>query len=149
LKGILIMRRPSFLATLAAIPLSLSLAHASACSIDGVPTISVNGYTAIINKTPPIGKDLAIWAPFVLSFPLHTGRTETLAEIAQAVPLAPEAFKTPWRWHFGDGAAIARGTSVHHTYSRPGTYKITVEAYFPSHKFWYTFDALQVRVLHS
>ncbi len=144
------MRRRSFLALLAAIPLGLSLARASACSLDGVPTISVNGYQAIINRTAPTTKEvnvLKLWAPFVLSFPLHTGRNETMAENAQAIPLTPEAFKTPWRWNFGDGTAIARGSSVHHTYNRPGTYKITVDAYFPSHKFWYTFDALQVRVL--
>jgi hypothetical protein len=114
-----------------------------------VPTIKVNGYSAIINTIPPVGKDLSVWAPFVLSFSLHTSRNESLAEIAQAVPLPQEAFKTPWRWNFGDGTGYARGTAVHHTYTRPGTYKITVEAYFPSHKFWYTFDALQVRVLHG
>ena len=143
------MRLRSFLALLAAVPLSLTLAQANACSIDGKPSITVNGHSAIINKTPPIGKDLSLWAPFVLSFSLQARRSETLAEIVQAVPLAQEAFKTPWRWNFGDGTTVARGTSVHHTYSRPGTYKITVDAYFPSHKFWYTFDALQVRVLRG
>jgi hypothetical protein len=146
------MRRRSFLALLAAIPLSLSLARASACSIDGKPTISVNGYQAIINQTAPTSKDvkvLEVWAPFVLSFPLHTGLNERIAENAQAIPLPLEAFKTPWRWNFGDGTPTARGTSVHHTYRQQGTYKITVEAYFPSHKFWYIFDALQVRVLRG
>lgn len=122
---------------------------AQACSIDGVPSLTVNGYQVVINKVVPTGPDLRIWAPFVLSFPLHTGRDETLAEIQQRVPLQPEAFKNPWRWNFGDGTAPARGMAVHHVFRRPGIYKVTVDAYFPSHKFWYTFDAVQVRVLRA
>lgn len=123
---------------------------ANACSIDGVPTLTVNGYTVAINKTVPTGTaNLRLWAPFVLSFPLHSGRNEVLAEIANRVPLRLEAFKTPWRWNFGDGSKAARGMTVRHTFSKPGIYKVTVDAYFPSHHFWYTFDAVQVRVLHG
>lgn len=140
----------SGMAVLACGLIGLQTLPARACSIDGKPTLTVNGYMVVINKTvPKLGANLRLWAPFVLSFPLHTGRQETLAEIAQAVPLQAEAFKTPWRWNFGDGTAAARGTKVHHVYKKPGTYKVTVDAYFPSHKFWYTFDAVQVRVLRG
>jgi PKD repeat protein len=119
-----------------------------ACSIDGVPSLTVNGYTVVINRVAPKSQtDLRVWAPFVLGFPLHTGRDEALAEIKQLVALQQEAFKTPWRWNFGDGSAAARGTVVHHVFRRPGIYKITVDAYFPSHKFWYTFDAVQIHVV--
>src|SRR5690242_15284970 len=123
--------------------------RAQACSIDGVPSLTVNGYQVVINKVVPTGPNLRVWAPFVLSFPLHTGHDETLAEIQQRVPLQSEAFKNPWRWNFGDGTAPTRGMAVHHVFRRPGIYKVTVDAYFPSHKFWYTFDAVQVRVLHA
>src|SRR5579871_5038164 len=86
-------------------------APVNACTIDGKPTLTVNGYAVIINTVVPIRKvDLARWAPFVLPFPLHTGRTETLAEISQGVPLPVEAFKTPWRWNFGDGTKAGHGT---------------------------------------
>lgn len=137
------------LAVPACLILATQIAIAQACSIDGTPTVRVNGYLAIINRAVPIGANLRVWAPFVLSFPLHTGRGETLSELPQAIPLPREAFKTPWRWNFGDGSTIGRGMAVHHTFEKPGIYKITVSCYFPSHKFWYVFDALQVRVLRG
>ena len=120
---------------------------ARSCTLDGVPSLTVNGYDSVINKTPPIGKDLHLWAPFILSFPLHTGRTEALAEVVQRIPLRQEAYKIPWRWDFGDGTPIGRGQAVHHAYRKPGVYKILVSCYYPSHNFWSVFDALQVRVL--
>jgi hypothetical protein len=85
----------------------------------------------------------------VFASPLAAGHRQTLAEIARAVPLQPEAFKTPWRWNFDDGSSPARGTTVHHVFRRPGVYRVTVEAYFPSHKFWYAFDAVQLHVVSA
>lgn len=125
-------------------------ATARACSVDGVPSLTVNGYSVVINTAAPKGAaDLRVWAPFVLGFPLHTGRDELMTEIRTLVALQPEAFTTPWRWSFGDGTPAVRAASVHHTFRRPGTYKITVDAYFPSAKLWYTFDAVQVRVVRG
>ncbi|HWE61926.1 MAG TPA: PKD domain-containing protein [Chloroflexota bacterium] len=134
---------------LACAVLGVQTAGAQACTIDGKPTLTVNGYDVVLNKAVPTGPNLRLWAPFVLSFPLHTGRQESLSEIVQAVPLQAEAFKTPWRWNFGDGTRPARGMKVQHVFKKPGLYKVTVDAYFPSHKFWYTFDAVQVRVVQS
>jgi hypothetical protein len=140
-------------AALACALLGLHLTPAQACSIDGKPTLTVNGYDVVINKqVPAAGANLQLWAPFVLTFPLHTGRQETMAEITQAVPLPVIAFKTPWRWSFGDGSPVAHGMKVQHVFKKPGTYKVTVDAFFPPSKvlkkgYWYTFDAVQVRVL--
>ena len=121
-----------------------------ACSIDGVPTLTVNGYSVVINKVvPTAGPSLRVWAPFVLSFALHTQHNEVLEELPQRVPLLAEAKKSPWRWNFGDGTPTVRGIRVQHSFRKPGIYKITVEAYYPSHKFWYTFDAVQVHVLRG
>jgi len=141
--------RLAILVTLAPAVMGWHVGSAQACSIDGVPSLTVNGYGVVINKTPPTGSALKVWAPFVLSFPLHTGRAEELSEITQRVALQPEAFKHPWRWNFGDGSPTVRGMSAKHTYSRPGVYKVTVEAYFASNSFWYTFDAVQIRVIHG
>jgi hypothetical protein len=121
----------------------------SACSIDGVPSITVNGAAVVINRALPTGSGLKLWAPFLVPFPLHAGRNETFAEIKRLVALTQEGFAHPWRWTFGDGTPSVRGTIVHHIYRRPGTYKVTVEAYFASHKFWYTFDALHIHVVKS
>ena len=143
-------RLAAALALCAATMLGARAGQASACSIDGVPSLTVNGYQVVINKVvPKLGADLRLWAPFVLPFPLHTHRAEDLAEITQRVALQPIAFKTPWRWNFGDGTRSARGMKVTHVFARPGTYKVTVEAYFPAHHFWYTFDAVQVHVLNG
>lgn len=123
-------------------------ATTQACTIDGRPTLTVNGRDVVINKTvPSVGSNLSLWAPFVLNVPLRAGTKQVLAEIKQAVPLRLEAFRTPWRWNFGDGTAPGRGFSVTHAYAHSGTYKVTVDAYFPSHKFWYTFDAVQIHVV--
>ncbi len=85
------------LAVSACVMLGTRTASAQACSIDGTPTVRVNGYLAVINRTVPIGANLRVWAPFILSFPLHTGRGETLSELARAVPPLRKAFKAPWR----------------------------------------------------
>jgi PKD repeat protein len=118
-----------------------------ACTIDGTPSATVNGSIVVLNKVPPIGRNLQVWAPFLAQSSVRVDQKATLAEIAQRVALTQEAFRNPWKWTFGDGTGSARGTVVHHVYRRPGTYKVSVLAYFPSHKFWYTFDAIQVRVV--
>ncbi len=129
--------------------LGVGTAASQACTIDGVPSLNVNGYTVVINKVVPTGPNLNVWAPFVLGFELHTERDEVLDEPTKLVPLQPEAFKSPWRWNFGDGTPTVRGIEVHHKFSKPGVYKVTVDAYFPSRKFWYTFDAVQIRVIRG
>ncbi len=122
--------------------------HVQACSIDGKPTLTVNGVAVSINTAQPTSpQTLRVWAPFVLSSVLRTGRGEALAETVKALPLTPEAYKVPWRWDFGDGTLPARGTAVRHVFHHPGVYKITVSAYYPSHKIWYAFDAVQLRVV--
>jgi hypothetical protein len=122
---------------------------AEACTLDGVPSHTINGHNVVINKVLPAANNLRLWAPFVVPFPVHAGRNEVLAEIKQRVPMSAEGFAHPWRWTFGDSSAPVRGMSVHHVYSKPGLYKVTVEAYFASHKLWYTFDAVQIHVLKS
>ncbi|MDB5076619.1 MAG: hypothetical protein JWO42_2798 [Chloroflexi bacterium] len=139
------------LPALVAFPSSVgsSASIANACSIDGVPSLTVNGHDVTVNKVPPTGNNLRVWAPFVVPFSLHAGRNDVLAEIQQRVAMSAEGFARPWRWTFGDGTATVRGMRVHHVYKKPGLYKVTVEAYFASHKFWYTFDAVQIRVLKN
>jgi hypothetical protein len=119
-----------------------------ACTIDGKPSLTIDGHAVALNKVVPrLGSNLQLWAPFVFPVALQAGRKETLTEIKRLIPLQAEAFRTPWRWNFGDGSPLLHGFSVTHVFRHPGLYKVTVDAYFPSHKFWYTFDAVQVRVV--
>ena len=79
----------------------------------------------------------------------RAGQPVRLSEIRGRVlwTLPPSAFKTPWRWAFGDGAK-ARGLSTHHTYSHAGNYLIGVQAYLTDghNSGWYAFDTVLIHV---
>jgi PKD domain len=137
------------LPALTAIAAIESTGQSLACTIDGTPSATVNGSIVVLNKVLPIGGNLQVWAPFLAQSSLRVGQNASLGEITQRVALTQEAFRNPWKWTFGDGSTSARGAVVHHVYRHPGIYKISVLAYFPSHKFWYTFDAIQVRVVKT
>ena len=123
---------------------------ARSCDIDGVPSLTVNHVVVLFNTEGPTSPaTLKVWAAFVAPFGLTVQRTYTFAEIRQRLPLTPEAFKSPWRWAFGDGSPAVRAESIQHAYRHPGVYKVTVSAYFASHRLWYTFDALQVHVVQA
>jgi hypothetical protein len=112
--------------------------------------MTVDGVAVAVNTAQPNSpQTLSAWAPFVLTSVVRSGSSVRLAEMVKAVPLTPEAFKSPWRWDFGDGSAPGRGSAVRHTYRHPGVYRVTVSAYYLSHKLWYTFDAAQVRVMNA
>jgi hypothetical protein len=121
---------------------------ALACSLDNVPSISANGHLARLNLQPPTTQaELAIWAPFVFTQPYRTNArvifSENRAEVARS--LVPGAMLRPWLWDFGDGNHTT-GWTVHHAYTRPGTWHITVDAYFPGTKKWYLFDQAEVTI---
>ena len=143
-----VLRLAAGLGAAALLLLAVHGGPAGACAIDGLPSLTIDRSLVRINTAQPTSPAaLRVWAPFVPPFSLVAVRTYTLAEIRQRIPLTPEAFENPWRWDFGDGSKAAQGGSVQHAYRHPGIYKITVSAYFPSHKIWYAFDALQVRVV--
>jgi hypothetical protein len=120
-----------------------------ACGIDGVPSLMVNGRLVAMNRALPASGHLASWAPFAAPGIYRTGQSVQLREIRGRVlwTLPPSAFRTPWRWTFGDGAA-ARGLSVRHLYRRGGTYVVRVRAYLRDghDSQWYQFDAAVIQV---
>jgi hypothetical protein len=126
--------------------LLLSAGAAQACSVDGVPSLSVDGRLVAVNKSNASSDS---WTPFVAPgrYPANHALAlrEDHARVAAALP--PVAFKFPWRWHFGDGAT-ARGTAVSHSYRHPGVYIVSVEAYFVvgTQKQWFTFDKATLHV---
>ena len=129
--------------------LVVSASTARACSVDGVPSLSVNGRLVAVNSALGSSASVGTWAPFVArgAYPANHPLllTEEQARVAQALPAL--AFRFPWRWHFGDGAS-ARGAAVRHAYRRPGTYIITVDAYLVAgtHKLWFTFDKASIDI---
>lgn len=122
---------------------------ARACGVDGVPSLSVNGRVVAINSALTSDAGLDAWTPFVARGTYLVGHPLTLAEnrtnVAQSLP--PAAFKYPWRWTFGDGTT-ARGLNARHVYRRPGTYILSVEAYFVAgaQRQWYSFDRVTIRM---
>ena len=122
---------------------------ARACSLDGVPSLAVNGRLVAVNTAQASSASVDTWAPFVVrgAYPANHPMllTEDQARVAQALPAL--AFRLPWRWHFGDGAG-ARGAAVRHAYRRPGTYIITVEAYLVAgaHRLWFTFNRATLHI---
>lgn len=129
--------------------LLLGMGMARACGLDGVPSLRVDGRLVALNRAQPARGQPAMWAPFVAPGVYPAGRPVLLSEIWGRVlwTLPPSAFRTPWRWTFGDGAQ-ARGISTHHTYLHAGSYVIGVRAYLMDGQSsgWYLFDTVLIHV---
>ena len=120
---------------------------AAACARDGVPSVSLDGHLAVVNRSA--GRVvLTTWSPFVFARPARPGHVVTLAENNRAVAraLPRDVFTHPWRWDFGDHTRPAYGTRVHHIYRKPGTYRIAVLAYYPVYDAWQPFDDVTIHV---
>jgi hypothetical protein len=143
------LRRLILVLGLVAVALLNGLALARACGLDGVPSLLVNGRLVELNRVQPVQGQLATWAPFVAPDVYPAGRPVLLSEIRGRVlwTLPPSAFKTPWRWTFGDGAQT-RGMNVRHSYRHAGNYAIRVSAYLIDGQTsgWYVFDTILIRV---
>jgi hypothetical protein len=141
--------------SLAALLLAFAVTGAAttvyACSLDLKPSLSANGVLDVVNKQVPTSsaqlKELASLGPFVFSAPFAPHKTITFTENRREVAqsLLPNAVRTPWRWHFGDGK-VAYGWTVKHAYARKGDMRIMVDAYLPSTKKWYEFDRVTIHI---
>jgi hypothetical protein len=130
--------------------LAAGAAPAYACSLDGVPSLSVNGKLPILNPLPALNSaQLQNYAPFIFThtFAVHATITfsENRTEVAKTVNARDMV--RPWRWRFGDGA-IGYGWTVKHAYSHARQVRLSVDAYDPGTKQWYEFDRVQLRVGH-
>jgi hypothetical protein len=142
------LRRYILALSLVAVALLNGIGTARACSLDGIPSLLVNGHLVAANRARPAGQ-LATWAPFEAPGLYTPGQPVLLREIRGRVlwTLPPSAFKIPWRWTFGDGAQ-ARGMSSHHSYRHAGNYVIGVQAYLTDgrNSGWYVFDTILIHV---
>ena len=146
-------RRPRLVVPWQAVAASVAIlcallpSFAAACARDGVPSVSLDGHLAVVNRSA--GRVvLTTWSPFVFARPARHGHVVTLAEnnreVARALPR--DVFTHPWRWDFGDHTRPAYGTRVHHIYRTPGTYRIAVLAYYPVYAAWQPFDDVTIHV---
>jgi PKD domain len=122
---------------------------AAACSIDGVPSLTMDGKLVTTNFGQATKDNFAYWAAFSLgSAPAgrRLAMAEDLPKVRQA--LSTGALSTPFSWSFGDGGA-ARGAAVRHRYARPGWYKVDVSYYVPAKRQWVVFDSAQVQIVST
>ena len=142
------MSRSRFRAVAFVVPVIVGLTTsytAQACTVDGKPTALADGKLAVRVPSQPAAASARTWAPFAFPGRYHAGTLIRFAEnaVARRSVLSWEAANKPWRWEFGDGTH-ATGWSVTHRYTHPGTYRITVFAYYPAFHRSYSFDAVQI-----
>lgn len=125
---------------------------ASACTIDGKATAYVDGRRAA--RTPLITKPLPAsaartWAMFTFNGRYRAGTAlrlmEDRAQLKSALSAQTLSAAKSWRWDFGDGSH-ASGWAVTHKYTHPGTYRITVAAYYSAWHKYFAFDAIHIVV---
>jgi hypothetical protein len=116
-----------------------------ACTIDGQPSAVADGHRAVPAPGNLTAASVRTWAPFAFpgAYHVHTviRLREERAQLRAVLP--PEAFTRPWLWQFGDGTR-AVGWTVRHRYSRPGSYRIVVAAYFPTWHRYVAVDAVRI-----
>ncbi len=136
---------------LLALAISLGLAAsliaiAAACTIDGKPSAFANGVRAVIYTQAPTAATYSWWARFAFPRAVRVGQRVALheddAQVRKVLPLAD--LRKSWRWEFGDQSSMV-GDRVTHVYTRPGKYKIAVEAYFSTYG-WQAFDSVTITV---
>lgn len=125
-----------------------SVTLAGACALDQKPSVSVDGRLARLNgHIPTSSAQLATWTYFVFdrSYPARhpVTLTENRREVANTLTAA--AMRRPWQWQFGDGHT-AYGWTVRHSYAHTGKWRISVAAYDPGTKKWYSFDQVTITV---
>ena len=121
---------------------------ARACALDSRPSAYADGHRDRLNtQAPTTAAQLAGWAPFVFARTYPARRaivlTENRREVARSLTAA--AMRRPWRWEFGDGQ-VAYGWTVRHAYAYPGRWRISVDAYEPGTRQWYTFDQVVITI---
>ena len=118
-----------------------------ACSIDGIVSIAANGNMASLTGGSPTAATVRYWAPFTLiaAAPGDTLRvSEDIAKLLNTLPR--QAFTTPFRWDFGDGA-MERGNDAAHRYAHEGWYRISVSYYSLARSRWIEFDRAEQHII--
>jgi PKD domain len=120
---------------------------AQSCTIDGKPTAFADGSRAVVSHLELTVATARTWAPFSFRSPYHAHAairlTEDRAQLRRVLP--SDAMHQAWRWDFGD-RTHATGWTVAHRYAHPGTYRITVSAYYPTFHQYFTMDTVRITI---
>ena len=118
----------------------------SACTIDDKPSAFANNIRAVLTKQAPTAATYGWWARFAFPRAFRVDQPIAFHENdGQVRPLLPLAdLKRSWRWEFGDKTAQV-SDRVTHRYQHPGTYKVSVDAYFPQYG-WEAFDSITITI---
>ncbi len=127
-----LMRRAAVL-VMAAGGLLVAAQTVAACTLDQKATAFADGHLAHKATEKLTLATASTYAPF--AFPGHYARDTAIRfsenQAALRKVLVPDAMRRPWLWQFGDGTHQT-GWRVAHRYAHPGTYRISVEAYWPT-----------------
>lgn len=125
---------------------ALTPSIASACAIDNVASLSVDGVRANVTTNAPV--NAKTWAPFTVgkAFAVDTTMVanEDQGELARS--LQPSMLHHAYRWTFGDGSTVV-GPVGSHRYSKPGDYRLDVFGFDARAKQWARFDSALVHVV--
>jgi chitodextrinase len=120
---------------------------AQACTIDGKPTAFADGSRAVLSHVKLTVATARTWAPFAFRRPYHAHAairlTEDRAQLRHVLP--SDSMQRAWRWDFGDRTQ-ASGWTVAHRYAHPGSYRITVSAYYPAFHQYFTMDTVRITI---
>jgi hypothetical protein len=116
-----------------------------ACTLDGQPTAIADGHRAVLSQDPPTAVTARTWAPFSFLGTYHARTVIRLAEDGTQLrtTLPREALERAWLWQFGDGTHTV-GWTVAHRYVRPGRYRISVAAYYPTWHAYFGVDSVRI-----
>jgi PKD domain len=118
-----------------------------ACTIDGKPTVFADGSRAVLSHVKLTDATARTWAPFSFRNQYHAHASIRLSEDRAQLRgvLSSDALQRAWRWDFGDRTNVT-GWTVTHRYAHPGTYRITVAAYYPTFHQYFTMDTVRITI---
>src|SRR5579862_5847047 len=94
---------------------AFGVSSAAACTVDGVPSLSLNGGLVRVNRATPSSVAVGTWAPFLAATTFSVGAqlrfVENQAQLRKV--LYPETCSRPWKWRFGDGVTVVGDSPVH------------------------------------
>ena len=118
---------------------------AQACGLANTPTMMANNDPAI--PTPVTTTSDPNQPAGFFPGDYFSNQQITFTEDLSAVLNAPPKDSLQWRWDFGDGSAVASGSTPTHTYTHTGSYSVHTSIYDSVTQSWVDFDSATITLL--